>query len=205
MPAPANVLFDILLESVSGIIAFYVAYRSFNAYDFSEEPTFLTFSLSFSILGASNIMRNLLIITLLLASGRSNPVRPYSLLADALQASASALSYALLLWRQSSSYLGHKEEHRQIVGQILLITLTFSFNILNVLILLMMTLIVFLRYSKDKEMNQLLVAGSFLFLAASHLSNLLGSMAPQLLIIENSLRLFGYFLLLVMIGRVGRK
>ncbi len=205
MTPSQSLLFDVILETVSGFIAFYVAYRAYRAYKHTTEPALLTFSLSFSILGASSLTRNSLILTSVLGAAKVIPVRPYSLLGDALLASASALAYSLLLWRQASTILGQGEEPSDITAQLLFTAITLSFNLLNVLILLSMILIVLYRYSKDRETSQLLVAGSFVFLTASHLSNLLSSAAPQLLVVETSFRLIGYFLLLFMLGRVGRK
>ena len=192
------------LEAISGIIAIYIAYQAHKAYDFSKERTFLTFALSFSILGASSMMRDLLILTSVLGPARAL-VRPYSIIGDALQAFVSSIAYSLLLWRQASTFFRAEEEQRKIAGQLLLIIMTLSFNVLNVLILLAMTLILLLRYSEDRETNQLLVAGAFSLIAASHLSNLLGLMVPQLLAIETFLRLCGYFLLLIMLRRVGTR
>lgn len=203
---PSQSLFlDIVLETVSGLIAFYVAYRSYRVYKHTSEPALLTFSLSFSILGASSLTRNSLILISILGAAKAIPVRPYSLLGDALQASASALAYSLLLWRQASTLFSPTEEPSEITAQLIFTAITLSFNLLNVLILISMISIVLFRYSKDREINQLLVAGSFMFLAASHLSNLLSSAAPQFLFVETSLRLVGYFLLLLMLGRVNRK
>jgi len=93
----------------------------------------------------------------------------------------------------------------QQVGPIALGLAILPFNILNTFFLLASIVFIFVRFSKDRNTNQALVAISFTFLACAHLSNVLGYLAPMLLEVENILRLAGYLSLLVMLVRLKKK
>jgi len=199
-PPPFDPLFDSALELVSGVIAVLISLQAAKARSFSKERVFLAFEVSFALLGASNILRGILVLLASLTAGPLALARPFSWVADLLQAIIAALAYGILLWVQVRDSLSGKT----ILPQVGLLLLIPSINILNVFMLVTMTVLIFVRFLRDRNENQGLVALGFLLLACAHLSNILGYGDPFLLALENILRLSGYISLLAMLLRVRR-
>jgi len=91
-------LLDAVFDLVSGVIAVIVSHEAAKARSFSKEDIFLSFEVSFALLGASNILRGLLVLSALLTFHPLNWVRPVSTLGDLVQAFVATIAYAILLW-----------------------------------------------------------------------------------------------------------
>lgn len=189
-----------MFELISGIIAIVVSLEAAKARSFSKEGIFLSLEVSFALLGVSNIVRGFLVLSALLAPHPIALVRPFSALGDIIQAFIGTLAYAILLWTQVKSTWSDAT----VLPQILFPLAIFSFNILNVLMLLALTVLILARFLKDRNANQALVALGFVLLACAHLSNILGYKESILLEVENVLRFAGYLSLLAMLMRVRR-
>lgn len=216
LPPPFDPVFDSVLELVSGIIAVLISLQAARARSFSKERVFLAFEVSFALLGASSILRGILVLLVSLTAGPLVLARPFSSVADLLQAIIAALAYGILLWVQIRDSLAGTTILPQ-VGFLLLIP---SINILNVFMVTIMTVLIFVRFLRDRNENQGLVALGFFLLACAHLSDILGYGYPFLLTLENVfivgygnpfllalenvLRLSGYICLLAMLLRVRR-
>jgi len=191
---------DAFFEMVSGGIAIVIAYEAAKARSFSKESIFLSFEISFALLGASSVLRALLVLFTVFTARQVPLVGPFSILGDLVQACAGMLAYAILLWVQMKSHLAGTS----ILLQVGFGLMVLSFNALNVFMLLAIATLVFVRFLRDRNANQALVVLGFLLLAFSHLSNMVGYSGGFLLPVENVLRLAGYLSLLAMLMRVRR-
>jgi hypothetical protein len=191
-------VFDAVLELASGVIAVVISLEAARARSFSKERIFLALETSFALLGASNILRGALVLLAFMTAGPIVLVRPFSWVGDLLQAIIAAIAYAILLWVQIRDSLSGPS----VLPQIGLALVIPSVNILNVFMLVTMTVIIFARFLRERNVGQALVALGFLLLACAHLSNVLGYRDTFLLMIENVLRLGGYLSLLAMLLKV---
>ncbi|HYA22203.1 MAG TPA: hypothetical protein VEG31_03415 [Thermoproteota archaeon] len=194
-------LLDAIFDIASGVIAVIVSYEAARARSFSKEDIFLSFEVSFALLAGSNVLRGLLVLLELLTRRPFDLVRPFNIVGDLIQAFVAAVAYAILLWVQIKSVWPESNVVSQI-GPVGLGMVILPINILNVFMLLALAALVFVRLTKDRNLNQALVTIGFLFLACAHLSNVLGYGTPFLLAIENLLRLAGYLSLLAMLVRL---
>jgi hypothetical protein len=197
-------LLDAVFDLVSGVIAVVVSYQAAKARSFSKEDIFLSFEVSFALLGASNMLRGFLVFSALLTRRPFDLVRPFNMWGDLIQAFAAAVAYAILLWVQIRSVWPGSTVVSQI-GPVGLGLIILPINILNVLMLLALAALVLAKLMKDRNLNQALVTIGFFFLACAHLSNVLGYREPALLAIENVLRLAGYLSLLAMLVRLKKE
>ena len=200
LPALLDAVFDI----ASGVIAVIVSYEAARARSFSKEDIFLSFEVSFALLGGSNVLRGLLVLLELLTRRPFDLVRPFNVVGDLIQAFVAAVAYAILLWVQIRSVWPGSNVVSQI-GPVGLGMIILPINVLNVFMLLALAALVFVRLIKDRNLNQALVTMGFVFLACAHLSNALGYREPSLLAIENLLRLAGYLSLLAMLVRLKKE
>jgi hypothetical protein len=197
-------LLDAVFDLVSGVIAVIVSYQAAKARSFSKEDIFLSFEVSFALLGASNMLRGLLVMSELLTRRPFDLVRPFNIAGDLIQAFVAAVAYAILLWVQIRSVWPGSTVVSQI-GPAGLGLIILPFNVLNVFMLLALAALVLVKLTKDRNLNQALVTMGFIFLACAHLSNVLGYREPALLAIENVLRLAGYLSLLAMLVRLKKE
>jgi|GEM_PF-1921627 len=200
LPALLDAVFDI----ASGVIAVIVSYEAARARSFSKEDIFLSFEVSFALLGGSNVLRGLLVLLELVTRHPFDLVRPFNVFGDLIQAFVAAVAYAILLWVQIGSAWPESSVVSQI-GPVGLGMIVLPINVLNVFMLLALATLVFLRLVKDRNLNQALVTVGFVFLACAHLSSVLGYREPSLLAIENLLRLAGYLSLLAMLVRLKKE
>jgi len=197
-------LLDAVFDIASGVIAVIVSYEAARARSFSKEDIFLSFEVSFALLAGSNVLRGLLVLLELLTRRPFDLVRPFNIFGDLIQASVAAVAYAILLWVQIKSVWPESNVVAQI-GPAGLGMIVLPINVLNVFMLLALAALVFVRLTKDRNLNQALVTVGFVFLACAHLSNVLGYREPFLLAVENLLRLAGYLSLLAMLVRLKKE
>jgi len=191
---------DSLFELISGAIAIVISLEAARARSFSKENVFLSFEISFALLGAASVLRAFLVLFVLFTARAPVLVRPVSALGDLIQACVGAVAYLILIWVQISGSWSEVKVLPQVGFAIVLL----SFNVLNVFILVALATLVLVRYLRDRISNQALVSLGFFLLACAHLFNVFGYRNDLFFAIENVVRLAGYVSLLIMLTRVRR-
>jgi len=197
--------FDAIMELISFVIAFAVAYQAFKGYRLTRERTFLYLQFSFVLLAAGLLVDGLSTIFVLLAR------------TGARLLGVSSLGYTIFFFAQLTAYLilvcAYLQKTRTLAAESLALSIlpvlpvlgyTPTGELILIFLLFFITAQTLINYSVRRTSGSLLVMFAFTMLTLSHAFFLLMLFDARLFVLAHVAQLSGFVLLLVMLLQVNR-
>lgn len=194
--------FDSVMELVSFLIAFAVAYQAFKGYRLTKDRTFLYLQFSFILL-AAGLLADGLAGLLLLRGALTSRLAPLTELGYTILFLSQVVAYVTLIY----AYL--QKTRSLALESLALVTIPLlGYNITSELILVFLLFFISaqtaINFSVRKNSASFLVMLAFGMLTLSHLFFMLTPFDPRLFVFAHVAQLAGFVLLLVMLLQVNR-
>lgn len=195
---------DLIMEAVSSMISFAVAYYAMKAYKLTRNKSLMHLYFGFSVLGAGMLTRILSTIYVFILSREIDvTVRGLIFMIGVIYGIMRTIAYSLFT-------IAYIERTRSIGGQTL--TLAFMPFIINPYFeFIQMTLLIYvaaqaiMNFIEIRNVNSLLISIGFTLLLISHLLFMSSMMETSYYVMGHIAQLLGFICMLIMLTKVGRE
>ncbi len=193
---------DLIMETVSAIISFSVAYYSMKAFKITQNRSLMYLYYGFSILGACMLTR-VIATTYIVALARSLEAKTRILVSTAslIYGAMRTASYALFVLAYITRAGGEPKLETAIIAPIILNP---YFEFIEVALLIYVVAQSAINFIELKNANSLLIFSGFTLILISHLAFMYSIIMKPVYVLAHILQLLGFTSMLIMLLRVGR-
>jgi len=194
---------DLIMESISSIISFAVAYYAMKAYRLTQNKSLMHLYFGFSVLGAGMLTRVLSTIYVgILAREIDITVRGLIYMIGIIYGIMRTIAYFLftLVYIERTKSLG--EETLAMTGIPFIMNPYFEFIQMTLLIYVSTQAV--MNFIEIKNINSLLISMGFILLLISHLLFMSSMIETSYYIMGHITQLLGFTCMLIMLTKVGR-
>lgn len=194
---------DCIIEIVSMLVSFLVAFMGYRAYKVTSQKRYQYFTISFSFIGLGFLILFLTNILLMFQTKLSSFIFVFTkgYLIYTFFIAIGYLVLAILAVKITNNKAMLLLLFTIIIALVFATNQNFVFHLITVILLAFIALHFFLNYHEKKTHTSFLVFLSFIFMIAAHILLLIISYSPAAYIISSFLQLFGFLVLFYVIIR----
>ncbi len=192
---------DLIMETISALISFSVAYFAMKAYKLTGNKSLMYLYYGFSILGAGMLTRVFATSYIIMIARGGAKIRGLIFSMSLIYGLMRTLAYTLF----TLAYIVRTKSIESIETAIIApLILNPYFEFIQIALLIYITAQSAMNYLENRNINSLLIFTGFLLILISHLTFMYSIVMKQVYIIAHLIQLLGFTCMLLMLVKVGR-